>query len=241
MPLQLTFPALIGLAWRPQAARISRHLTEPSGAFSDLVANINRVHAGGSGGLESEVGIFVDQACLWWDAELASCFEKDVGGRFMVLGIFCRDDRVKPIEAADFCQLAVDHIAIAAAGHGQGNLPPIIFGDGDDLREWQQAIEPLQKGQLFFLGRLGYVNLHALFARQEFDDVARWHPSQGIEPLFVEDDTVAVHGFAPSQEMDGHGVGQRAVTVKNQAAIGAAGENRICQVKTSSDGVRELS
>jgi hypothetical protein len=181
------------------------------------------IPAGGCG-LDAECGVLEDQAGFGFDAEAFGSEKEAIGRRFALYVVFGADEDVEFVEDAERRE-RTDHGITAAAGDDcEGNATVLRehmlkdWRDGFELGK-QFVIEGFFAGGERFDGHLESVHLI-----QVGDDFADWLSAPRIEKFLV---VVAVpfgERFFPCDVMEGHGVGDGAVTVEEISAENSSGQ-----------------
>lgn len=184
-------------------------------------SDIDGVHPCGDDGGDAEVGVFEGLASGRFDAEAAGGFEEDVGGGFLAGDVLVGDDGGEPIEDAEVLEDSADGAAGAAGGDGHGELSAVLAGDIDDLFDGADVGEAGEIFGFLFVGDLEGVEVGAvLFGGEHAEDIAGGDAAEGVEAVFGEVEAVAAGDDLPGFEVEGHGVGEGAVTIEDEGVVG---------------------
>jgi hypothetical protein len=193
-------------------------------AFVGL-GDADRLHAGGSGGLNAHVGVFKGEAGFRGDVELLRGEEEGLGvglGFFVVAGA---DHHVELVEEAEDAERGGDGFARGAGDDGEGD--PRVgffdllenFGDGGEFGE-ELVVEALLAERDFFDG-----HGERVAAVERRDDFGNGHASPGVEEVFGEVGAAAFgEGLFPGDVVERHGIGDSAIHVEEPGAEVSYGE-----------------
>src|SRR5262245_23923584 len=178
---------------------------------------INCFHAGGADRREAQVGIFVGAAKARFHPKAASRFQKDVRGGFLASDFLAGDNGAKQTPNPYVGKNLLDDGLESAGSNGHGDAPFMLASDGHDLFNGTDQVHEFEVGMLFFFRDRERIDVESLFRAQHGQDIARRHAAQLVKAFLGENDSMPGRDGAPGLPMQGHGVGQSAVAVKDQA------------------------
>ena len=181
--------------------------------------HIDPGHAGPASRFDTEIAVFPDQAALGPNVQPAGCFKKWIGVGLVPSGVLAGNNGVKAVEQAKSLKdLPADRL-VAAGDDRQRQFTMGTANGGND------RINCLYVGQLvdegFFLEfcSLVEVDLDGRLNSQRGQDVAGWPATERIETIFIKGQAVQFGHLQPGPIVGRHGVGEGAVTVKQQGLI----------------------
>lgn len=182
-------------------------------------------HAGGGGGLDADVGVLEDQAVFRVDAETLGGQEEGVGGGLGVGVVAGADQGVEEVEDAEGFQRADDGLAGAAGDYCEGNVAVLEVNLIEDLGDRAELIDEAIVEALLAVGEFLDGDREAIAAVELGDYGVDGATTPGVEEFLGEGGAaVLAEGLGPGDEVDGHGVGDGAVTVEEVGLEVACGE-----------------
>jgi hypothetical protein len=184
------------------------------------VADVYYFHSGFAGGSDAQVGVFEGYALIWGHSDAAGGFEEDVGCGFAVLHIVGGDDVLEVVEEVEGGEGLGADGAGAAGGDGHGEAAGVLFDQADDGIDGADAGDEAEVKLFLVIGGGLDGEVVGMALVEDFDDLGGGDAGHFVEKGFGKLDAVLAEGFDPGFVMEGHGVGDGAVAVEDQAMYG---------------------